>query len=959
MTTLEIPAVVPATELPIHLTRFIGRGRELDDVARLLVSTRLLTLTGAGGSGKTRLARETASRLAHTFGRVDWVDLAPLTDAELLPQQIATTLRVPERAGASPLETLIDVIADESMLLVLDNCEHLIDECAVVAEALLRAGHRLKILATSREALGVASETAWLVPPLATPEAMQLFLERAQSVLPSFVLTESNGPAVQEICRRLDGIPLAIELAAARVRVLTPAQIAARLGDAFRLLAGGNRTALPRHRTLRATMEWSFALLGEREQILLRRLAVFAGSFTLEAAESVCVGALLEADDILDGVSALVDRSLVLMEPGDGTARYRLLETVRQYGLERLAEANERQSFERRHAEYFLEMIETAAPRLVGGPATPELLAGLVAEQDNLRAAAHWSVDEASRGELGLRFVGATYWFWYARGQFREARQLADRALALDVPADVGVRGRALAASALTALSQGEYARSCAQFEAALPMLRAANDVHATGAALAKYGAARLFTGDVDGAVATLDEAIELTRDAPPHDMAGIFARFWRGWAAYAMGEIELAHTMIASNIRVAREQRLATTLAHGLTMLARVDVARGNVREACTLVTEGLELEVTNGDPWGIALALDVIALIAFTQGHTADAARLLAAIIAHCERMSAALAQISPTERIELLAQVRAALGERFDALYTEGFTLSTPDAVSLALTVAARHTSEHRIASFAPAPAESAAELEQRRLRVLALGPLQVYVGDRLIESSAWGSARPRELLMYLLIHSDGRTKEQVGLAFWPDASQAQLRNNFHVTLHRLRRALGGAGWIVLDGERYRVDPALLHTFDALEFAREVVAARRALQRQEEGATARLEQALALYRGDFLDGEPAGDWHVEHRDHLQRLYVDALMELGARFLREQRHARAAEVFRRVLARDELHEEALLGLMRCLADAGERSQALRAYRQFAERLRRELDADPEEETTRLFEELRGATAS
>jgi DNA-binding SARP family transcriptional activator len=237
--------------------------------------------------------------------------------------------------------------------------------------------------------------------------------------------------------------------------------------------------------------------------------------------------------------------------------------------------------------------------------------------------------------------------------------------------------------------------------------------------------------------------------------------------------------------------------------------------------------------------------------------------------------------------------------------------------------------------------------------------VHVGDRLIESSAWGSARPRELLMYLLIHPEGRTKEQVGLAFWPDASPAQLRNNFHVTLHRLRRALGGAGWVVLDGERYRVDPARLQTFDGLEFARAVASARRAIQRQEEGAVAQLEHALELYRGDFLDGEPAGDWHVEHRDHLQRLYVDALMELAARFVRDQRPARAAEAFRRVLARDELHEEALVGLMRCLAESGERSQALRVYRSFAERLRRELDADPDEDATRLFEELRGATAS
>ena len=952
MTSLEPSSAAAATELPIHLTRFIGRDRELADVARLLTSTRLLTLTGAGGSGKTRLARETALRLAPTFGRVDWIDLASLAERELLAQQIAIALRVPERPGASPLDNLAEAITHETMLLVLDNCEHLVDECATIAEVLLRAASRLTILATSREALGVASETAWLVPPLSTNEAVQLFVERAQAVLPSFELTDANAASVHEISRRLDGIPLAIELAAARVRVLTPAQIARRLDDAFRLLTNGSRTALPRHRTLRATMDWSHALLGEREQILLRRLSLFAGGFTLEAAEAVCTGALLEADDILDGVSALVDRSLVIMEPGDGIARYRLLETVRQYGVERLDEADERAAFERRHAEYFLAMIEQAAPSLVGGSNDPALLPALILEQDNLRAACHWAVDDPARGELALRFVGALYWFWYARGLFREARQLTDRALAVDAPATPQVRGRALVASALTGFTQGDYDLACAHFEAALPLLRAANDVDGTGAALAKYGAALLFRGDVAEAVATLDEALELTRHAPPYDMAGIFARFWRGWAAYQMGDLQRARELIASSVRPAREHRLPTTLAHCLTMQARVELALGNLHEACTLITEGLELEVTNGDAWGIGLAFDSVALAAAMQGHAADAARLLAGAAAHCKRLTAAPVQISPAESRRLLEQVRESLGDRFDGVYADGLALTTTEAVTLALSVAARNTTEHRVASFTSAVVATT----ENRLRVLALGPLQVWVGDRQVEASAWGSARPRELLVYLLLHPDGRTKEQVGLAFWPDASAAQLRNNFHVTLHRLRRALGAATWVVLDGDRYRVDPALIEEFDVPTFAREVEGARRALKRQAEGAAARLEQAVALYRGDLLDGEPVGDWHLEHRDHLQRLYVDALMELGSALVREGRHARAAEAYRRVLARDELHEEALLGLMRCLADAGERSQALRAYGTFADRLRKELDAEPGEGVREYHEALRGA---
>jgi len=243
----------------------------------------------------------------------------------------------------------------------------------------------------------------------------------------------------------------------------------------------------------------------------------------------------------------------------------------------------------------------------------------------------------------------------------------------------------------------------------------------------------------------------------------------------------------------------------------------------------------------------------------------------------------------------------------------------------------------------------------LRVLALGPLQVFVGSEAIDTTVWGSARPRELLVYLLMHPDGRTKEQVGLAFWPEASQAQLRNSFHVTLHRLRKALRNPEWIVLSNDRYRVDPEVIAEFDVAEFEREIVTARRSVKRREDGAAGALERALARFRGDFLDGEPAGDWHLEHRDRLQRLFVDALMELGDRHADEGRNAKAADAYRRVLARDDLNEDATRALMRCYAKAGERAQALRLYQRFSEKLRKELDAEPEEETRELLEEIKG----
>jgi predicted ATPase/DNA-binding SARP family transcriptional activator len=950
--------VQASADLPIHLTRFIGRDRELSDLARLVAETRLVTLTGAGGSGKTRLAREAAARAASSFDRVGWVDLAALSNPDLLVEHVAGALHVPARADSTPLQSLIDAIRDDRTLIVLDNCEHMVSACADLAESLLRACPLLTVLATSREALGVSSETAWLVPPLESREATQLFVERAQSALPTFSVNAPNVSAIDEICRRLDGIPLAIELAAARVRVLSPEQIAARLDDAFRLLTTGSRTALPRHRTLRATMDWSFSLLAAREQTLLQRLAVFAGSFTLDAAESVCAGAPLETDDILDGISALVDKSLVVMDPSASTARYRLLETVRQYAIERLT-PEERETLELSFSREYLALVERVAPSLIGGPMNMSVVEHLVAEYDNIRAALVWSSADARRVELALRFVGGLFWFWYSTGQFREARKLTDVALELDCSGtSTIVRGRAMLASALIATAQGEYPRACADYDVCLSLLRPDGDPLDIGTALAKCGAAHLLGGELDKAIATLDEAVAFTAGRPASDIAAIFARFWRGWAAYVAGDLERARSLTMINVAAGRSERLPTTLGHALTSTAHYEIAADNIEDACAYVAEAIDIEYSSGDGWGIAIALDVVALIAARRGRLEDAARMLGAVDAHRHRLAVALPGLAPRDRQQLVESLQASLGSAYADRYREGQSFSTAHAVQLALAETARHTVEQRIPQAlvqvaAPAP-------NRTRLRVLALGPLQVYVDDRLVDPAAWGSARPRELLAYLLMHPDGRTKEQVGLAFWPEASAAQLRNSFHVTLHRLRKALGGAEWVTVVNDRYRVDPELVAHFDVSVFERDIEAARRAMKRQQADAVAQLERAVEHFRGDFLDGEPVGDWHLEHRDRLQRLYVDSLMELAGRFLLEERFEKAADACRRVLTRDELHEEALQALMRCHAALGERAQALRAYRRFADRLREELDAEPGRETIRLSERLQqGAPAS
>src|SRR5919107_2985803 len=402
----------PPHNLPSELSSFVGREKELTEVKRLLENNRLLTLTGPGGCGKTRLALLSASELVEGFEDGVWmVELASLAEPSLVPQAVASTLGVRERPGSSLTGALSDYLRTRKVLLILDNCEHLIDACADLAEAWLRTCPGLCVLATSREALGITGEIARPVPSLSLPdlrrlpdidslpryESARLFVERAASVKANFKLTEQNAPAVAQVCYRLDGIPLAIELAAARTKVLSVEEIADRLSESFGLLSAGSRKAMPRHRTLHATMDWSHELLGRKERALFRRLSVFAGDFALEAAESVCVGEDLERDEMLELLSHLVDKSLVVVREQDGETRYRLLQTVHQYGREKLSESGEAGQVQEWHARYYLRLAEEAEPELKGEQQVA-WLERLEQERDNLRATMRWLL---ARGEPG------------------------------------------------------------------------------------------------------------------------------------------------------------------------------------------------------------------------------------------------------------------------------------------------------------------------------------------------------------------------------------------------------------------------------------------------------------------------------------------------------------------------------------------------------------------------------
>lgn len=499
-----------AGPLPIQLTKFIGRQQELDQIKRLLTTTRLLRLTGAGGVGKTRLALEAASQMLDQFADgVRLVELAPLADEALLPQTVAAALSLLEQANRPAIDTLIASLQAQNLLLLLDNCEHLIDGSVRLVDALLHACPDLRILATSREVLNVPGEVAWLVPSLSLspgePEALEelmqydavrLFVERSQAALPSFSLTPRNAKAVEEICRQLDGIPLALELAAARMRTVSVEQIAVRLQDRFRLLTTGGRTVVPRHQTLRSLVDWSHDLLSEPARTLLRRLAIFAGGWTLEAAESICAGDGIDEAAILDLLSQLLDKSLALAEQHETEKRYRLLETVRQYAAEKLQESGEERALRHRHLVWFRELAERLRPGSFG-PEQAAVHSRLETELNNLRAALQWSKTERTEVEEGLRLSGALTQFWYFLGHTAEGEEWLSALLAL-APADTdslivprsfqAARAEALTAAAFLATRQRHTAEARALCERAVALWRGLGDKSGISVTLTDLG---------------------------------------------------------------------------------------------------------------------------------------------------------------------------------------------------------------------------------------------------------------------------------------------------------------------------------------------------------------------------------------------------------------------------------------------------------------------------------------
>ena len=721
----EAPASAPP---PAQLTSFIGREREAAAVQELLQGTRLLTLTGVGGSGKTRLALEVSTRLAAQYrDGVVWVELAPLANPELVPHQVADALGVRRDGIRSAGDALVEALRDRDTLLVLDNCEHVVETCARLAEALLRGCPRLRILATSREALGIGGERTWPVPPLVLPpaetgepitravasqsEAIRLFVERTQAVRPSFELRDDNAAAIARVCRQLDGLPLAIELAAARARVLDPEQIAKRLDDVFGLLSSSSRTTPQRHRTLRSTIEWSHDLLTEPERILFRRLAVFAGGFTIEAAEAVAGGGL---PDVLDLLSGLIDKSLISLDTEAVETRYRMLETMRQFARERLDEAGEAAELGRRHAQFFLARAETAEPFLSNQ--TEGWQERLTEDLGNLRAAADWFEQDPKAIEAALRLAAALHWFWFGLGHYREARRRLESALNRSESVRTRPRGRALSSFATFLALQGEAA--VAVRPVALESVEILRETAGASVdlvcALVGLGQACLLEGDIEGAARVLEEALAMARTVRPRYWI-TYALYWHGRVAQARGDLVAARAAFDEGVTLGLEDGYNQPIAHLATMRGRLALAEGDSGAALSWFAVALPALSRMKNHWSSIVLAEDLARIAAERGDPERAARLLGSVARLREEAGAAPLPLEREALDRLAETVRAALGPAtFVTAFQAGQALSIGQALELATIMVGEAAREEAVQGARPAGAPM--------LRVNALGALR---------------------------------------------------------------------------------------------------------------------------------------------------------------------------------------------------------------------------------------------
>jgi predicted ATPase/DNA-binding SARP family transcriptional activator/DNA-binding CsgD family transcriptional regulator len=847
-TLLPTPPAGPAQSAPFDdakhnltapMSSFVGREREMVEIKRALAMTRLLTLTGAGGTGKTRLALEVARDLVGSYPDGVWmVELAPMTEPGLVAQEVANVLGVQERPGEPLVDTLAEALEAKEMLLVLDNCEHLIEEAMRMVDALLASCIRLKVLATSREPLGVSGEVVWGVGPLSVPgrrgrqtadelvgyESVRLFAERAllteQALYGSkgFALGPDNASAVAEISRRLDGIPLAIELAAAWVGTLTVKQILERLKASLGLLKGG-RTLASRQRTLRGAMGWSHELLSEPERALFGRLSVFAGGWTLEAAEAVGAGEGVGEDSVLELLWNLVNKSLVVAEAGtqEPAARYRMLEPIRQYASEKLMEGEEGGQVRRRHATFFLAVAEEAQPELEG-PQQVSRTERLEREHDNLRAALSWVLDRGE-GELGLRFGGALWRFWLARGYLGEGMRWLQETLAAGDKAASLVRVRALEGMGMLMQAQGDYERAEATYEEMLELSRELGDEGDAATALNSLGNLAAARGDTERARALLEENIAVLRGLDERSTATTLKKhhvliLLGLLALHEEGEPARAAALWEESLALAREVGDVDRIGTNQMMLGFAVLAHGDYERARTVCDEALALsgEGDSGVRWfvpeslvnrglaelgqgeheraaasfskGLKLALETGTKASFTTSlegmaslagalKEATRAALLWGAVENARRVSGIA--LSPTERAlhePHLDSARSQLGEEgWEEALIAGRAMSLEEAAEYALSEEEPNSFPSSVSPI-PSTDEPTSNLTRREREVAALiarGLTNRQVARGLSISERTAANHVAKILRKLGLSS----RTQIGALFAEDRTHTPLR------------------------------------------------------------------------------------------------------------------------------------------------------------------------------------------
>jgi predicted ATPase/DNA-binding CsgD family transcriptional regulator len=625
--------------LPAPLTAFVGRERELAEIARLVAAHRLVTLVGAGGVGKTRTAIEVAAGVRAIFGDgVTLVDLGAVPDPALLPGAVARAVGVEDRAGGDLEERLFRVLRPQRRLVVLDNCEYLRSACATLAVGLLAACPRVTVLATSREGLAVPGEVTWRVPSLAFPwperlpeleelegfEAAALFLARARAACPGLAVGAGDVAAVTSICFHLDGIPLALELAAALAGALSLDDIATRLTGRFELLAGSG-AGPARHQTLRASVEWSCQLLGPDERAVFRRLAVFSGGWTLDAAEAICTGGPVAPRDVARLLAGVAGKSLVHVDKPGSAIRYRLLETIRVFAFEQLAMSGELAEVRARHGEYFAELGERSAPILLG-PGQAEWALRLDQETENLRAARQWCGEDPGRAGLGLRLAAGLWEYWHIRGSLAEGTRSLEDALGM-AAGPVAARAAALNGLGVIVSLRGEHERGCALFTQSIECYRQAGDLRGQARAWTHLGNARTIQGDLAGAAEAFDRGLALARESGDAWYEA-FALYLSGWAATISGDLHGGKSRVTESCELFAKIGDHRAVGYALVIIGDCLLRAGEPARAVAVLREGLSVFEALPERWGLLMGAGLLAGACAGQGDWPQVATLLGVI-------------------------------------------------------------------------------------------------------------------------------------------------------------------------------------------------------------------------------------------------------------------------------------------------------------------------------------------